>query len=349
MIGIKLHKKNSSIVMMSRVRLARNVMGYRFSNAAAPDELAKVFDACFKSLSKVRKFQDGEFVKMSEISEFGRGILIENRIASRELPSGSPASGVYYSKDMSVSAMINEEDHLRIQSVGKGQCLKSLWKTLNSVDNSVEKNLEYLFSAEVGYLTACPSNVGTGMRASLMMHLPALVMSEQIEKIIRGLNQLGMVARGADGEGSDSYGAFFQLSNQQTLGVSENDIIEKIIKFGDKLSDFEINARLKLFQETPIILADKFARALSILRNCKLIDTAEAMSHLSSIRLAADMGFIRGASKLIEDIDSTMLDIKPAHLQKKFNIRESEATERDKIRAAFLNQFATQIPEPKMI
>ncbi len=348
MIGIKMHKKNSSIVMTSRIRLARNVAGVRFPQAASPDEQSKILDTCFNALSKVAKFKGGEFVKMSEISEFGRGILIENRLASRELPYGSPASGVYYSSDFSVSAMINEEDHLRIQTVAKGQTLKTLWRTLNAVDTAVEKNIEYAFSSEFGYLTACPSNVGTGMRASLMIHLPALVIAGLMDKIIRGLNQLGMVARGADGEGSDSYGAFFQLSNQQTLGVSENDIIEKIIKFGEKLSEFEINARLKILQDTPIVLVDKFSRALAILKSCKLIDTAEAMSHLSVIRLAADMGFIKGASALIENIDAVMLDIKPAHLQKKFNIRESEAVERDKIRAAYLNQFASNIPEPKV-
>lgn len=348
MIDIKLHKENSSIIMTSRVRLARNMAGQRFANSATDDELTSIYNACFNAVSKARQFKGGETVRMSEISELGRGLLLEDRLISRELPSGSPTSGVFYSEDASMSAMINEEDHLRMQAIGDGLCLKALWRKLNALDDAIEKNLEYAYSADFGYLTACPTNVGTGMRASLMMHLPALALTEQMEKIARGLNQLGMVVRGADGEGSDSYGAFFQLSNQQTLGLSEDEIIQKIIKFGNKVCEFEINARLKLLQDSPIVLLDKISRAYAILSNCKLIDTGEAISHLSTIRLCADMGFIQNASTTIKMLDDLMLEIKPSHLQRKFNIRETDTQERDKIRAIFINDVVTSLPKLKI-
>lgn len=345
MIEPKIHKKNSAVIMTSRIRLARNLAGLRFSNAADSADLSRVFEKCAAALAKTRKFKGGTLVKMSEISDFGKGILLEERHATHELVRASEHAGVFISKDGTASAMINEEDHLRIQAVAKGQCLNAIWRVVNAIDDSVEADVEYAFGENIGYLTACPTNVGTGMRASLMMHLPALVISEQIEKIVRGLNQLGMVMRGANGEGSDSYGAFFQLSNQQTLGMSEGDIIKKIIKFGGKLVEFETNARLKLLQQNPIVLVDKFSRSIAILKNCKLIDTAEAISLLSNIRLAADMGFCKNPTSVIESVDAAMLDVQPSHLQQKFNIRESEAGERDAVRASFLNGFADKLPE----
>ena len=336
---LKIHRKNSAIIMTSRIRLARNLAHSHFANAASPEELSSIFEKCASALSKVPKFRGGRLVKMSEISEFGKGILVEERHATRELVGASDSAGVYISKDGATSAMINEEDHLRIQSVADGQRLSSIWRTVNAVDDAVEANLEYAYSDKFGYLTACPTNVGTGMRASVMMHLPALV---------SGLNQLGMVVRGANGEGSEPCGAFFQLSNQQTLGISEGDIIKKIAKFADKLVEFETNARLKMLQENPIVLVDKTERAIALLRHCKLVDTAEAVALLSNIRLAADMGFCKSPARIIEDIDRVILDIQPSHLQQKFNIRESEPAERDAVRAAYLNDFASFLPRFKI-
>ncbi len=348
MIDLKPHKKNSAIIVTSRIRLARNLAHSRFANSASPEELSAIFDKCVHALSKVRKFKDGRLVRMSEISDFGKGMLMEERHVTRELLMAADFAGVYISKDGKASAMINEEDHLRIQAVAEGQCLNSIWRTVNAIDDAVEETLEYAFNDRFGYLTACPTNVGTGMRASLMMHLPALSTTEQIEKIVRGLNQLGMVVRGANGEGSESYGAFFQLSNQQTLGMSEPDIISKILKFGGKLAEFETNARLKLMQQSPLVLVDKIERSATLLKHCRLIDTAEAVSLLSNVRLAADMGFCKSAGALIKSVDAAIVDIQPSHLQHKFNIRESEPSERDAVRASYLNAFAETLPDFKV-
>jgi len=343
-----MYAKNSAIIMTSRVRLARNVAGARFPNAASEADLSRVFDECAAALLKIKGAKRAMIARMSDLTEFWREMLIEDRIASRELPAAR-TSGVFYAPKSPVSAMINEEDHLRIQAIGKGECLADLWKDLDAADDAVEKNLEYSYSEQVGYLTACPTNTGTGMRASLMMHLPVLQMSGQMEKIVRGLNQLGMVVRGADGEGSDTFGAFFQLSNQQTLGLSEDEIVEKIVKFGNKLCEFEANARAKMLEEEPLLLSDKISRALALLRSCKLIDTEESISLLSTVRLAADMGFLKGAAQLVRDIDALMIQIKPSHLCEKFRCGENiPADERDKIRAAFVNAFAAAVPEPKI-
>ena len=318
--------------------MARNLAGHKFVNSATEKELLEICDVCQKALSEVRRFKDGEFFVIDKITEFNRSLLVGNRLASKELMEGGAGKGVYVTKDMTASAMINEEDHLRMQVLANGMALSSVWRSINALDNAVEERLEFDFSSNYGYLTACPTNVGTGMRASLMMHLPALVFSEQMDKVIRGVNQLGMVVRGSNGEGSESYGAIFQLSNQQTLGISEEEIVKKISKFGKKLVEFEINARKKLMNENPLLILDKVARAEAILKSCKLIDTAEAITCISNLRLAADMGLIKGNIFFIDTLDSLMRNIQPSHIQAVMKRYDATPDERDQMRAQYLNK-----------
>lgn len=331
-------RQNSRIAITSRIRLARNLAGHRFSNSASREEMLEIFHACATALEKVKKFKGGSFFNIAEISGFTRELLLEDRAISRELAENTGAKAVFVSKDKNTSAMINEEDHLRIQMISKGMSLTSIWRSINLLDDAIEERLEFAFSSNYGYLTACPTNVGTGMRASVMLHLPALVISEQMDKIVRGVNQLGMVVRGANGEGSDSYGAFFQLSNQQTLGISEVDIVKKITKFAKLISGFEINARKKLRQDNSIFLEDKIERARATLCACRLIDTAEATTCLSHLRMAVDMGMFDGGDALIDMLDELALKIRPSHLQAEFNSLDCTAPERDKMRAKFLNR-----------
>jgi len=335
---------NSAIFMMSRIRLARNLAGEKFSNAAGARQLEAIYRKCSDALVKVRRLKDGKVSRMEELTPFARDMLVEDRTVSKELADGGTGKGAFISKDGSAAVMINEEDHLRIQVIARGNALPALWRSVNALDDAIEEHVEYAFSADCGYQTACPTNVGTGMRASLMMHLPALVLTDQMDKIIRGVNQLGMVVRGANGEGSDSFGAIFQLSNQQTLGMTEADIVKKISRFGKKIAEFETNARLKLEQDKPLILADKFSRARAVLESCRMIDTAEAMSCLSNLRLASDMGFLGGA-ETIELIDSLFLDIQPSHLQLRFGIHDASPAERDALRASLLNSQARALPK----
>ncbi len=331
-------KKNSRIAITSRIRLARNLAGHKFANAASLDEMREILRVCADALGKTKKFKNAAYFNMSEISDFSRELLLEDRAISRELTENTEAKAAFVSKDKRTSAMINEEDHLRIQTMSEGLSLASIWRSINLLDDAIEEHLEFAFSSSYGYLTACPTNVGTGMRASVMLHLPALVMSEQMDKIVRGVNQLGMVVRGANGEGSDSYGSFFQLSNQQTLGISEGDIVKKITRFAKKLSEFEVNARQKLRQENPAVLADKIERARAVLCACRLVDTAEATMCLSHLRMAADMGLFEGGDALIDKLDKLILQIRPSHLQEFFNVFKCSALERDEMRAKFLNK-----------
>ena len=177
-----------------------------------------------------------------------------------------------------------------------------------------------------------------------MMHLPALALSDLMDKVVRGLNQLGICVRGASGEGSDSFGSFFQISNQQTLGLSEADIIKKMAKFVKKVAEFEINAREKLSYENPLLLEDKFSRAKALLASCRLIDTSEALATLSYIRFMADMSTDPRAGEFIEDIDAVAMSVKPAHLTASSGLRDADSQKRDALRASILNEFAKKIP-----
>lgn len=335
----------AGIAISSRIRLARNVAGEKFVNSADKGSLSRVFEICAGALSKTRKLKNGKLYKIADLPQNERLILLETRrISSDLLDTAVTERGLFLALDGSCGAMINEEDHLRIFGISKGLNFSSLWKSINALDDNIEEHIEYAFSNKYGYLTACPTNVGTGMRASLMMHLPALVFSDEMEKVIRGINQLGMTFRGAYGEGSESNGAIFQLSNQQTLGMQEEEIIKKISKFGKKIREFELDAREKLCQEDAPFLADKFLRAQKILECCRMIDTEEAMTHLSALRLAADMGRI-AREDAVEFIDALILAVQPAHLTKIFSI-EDDADKRDIVRANYLRKAMQNLPAP---
>ena len=338
-------RPNSAIFISTRVRLARNLAGRKFVNSLSFEELSDVLDFCEGALSGVRKLCDGRFFRMGEIPEAEREMLVEDRLASRELAENCRARGLFVSADRSCAVMVNEEDHLRIQAFAGGLNLAGALRAANSVDDGFEKTVKYAFSPAFGYLTACPTNAGTGLRASVMMHLPALALSDLMDKVVRGLGQLGICVRGASGEGSDSYGSFFQISNQQTLGLSESDIIKKISKFVKKVAEFEINARAKLSSETPLVLADKFARARAVLASCKLIDTAEAVSALSHVRLMADMSSSPKADGVIKAVDEAAATSMPSHLSARFGLAGADSGTRDELRAAMLNEFAKNLPE----
>jgi len=338
-----------SVIVSSRIRLARNFADECFPNSATDEVLEKIFEKSAKIISAVAKFKGGELVEMGSTPQNRRDYLVETRLISKDLAQAAAHTGVYISKDGSSSVMINEEDHLRIQVLAKGQKLSSLWRTLSRIDEGIESRAEFAFDEEYGYITSCPSNVGTGMRASLMMHLPGLVLSDRMEKIIRGVNQLGMVARGENGEGSEAIGSFFQISNQQTLGLTEEQIVAKIVRIGRKLRTFEVNARLTLKQKRPLFLADKLARAWGTLKFCEMLDSAEALSCISYLRLAADMGFIKGGKEVAESVlDPLITQIKPAHLQELMGLESPETDLRDTIRARFIKSALKNISEPDL-
>lgn len=335
-----------SVVISSRVRLARNLAGERFVNSADSQTLRRVYEVCVRALGAARRLKAGTLYRIDELSQSERMELFEERKISSDLLSADVSPrGLYLSADGMSGAMINEEDHLRIFVVGRRLCPASLWRAANALDDDIERGVEYAYSPKYGYLTACPTNVGTGIRVSVMMHLPALEMLSDMEKIVRGVNQLGMTFRGGYGEGSGSPGAFYQLSNQQTLGISEGEIVAKISKYAKKIREFELDARARLREDSPLLLADKILRAHAMLSVCRLIDTAEALGCLSSLRLAADMGM---AKIPIETIDALMVSIQPAHLAKLSGLEGDsfDPVARDCARADFLRRAVGSFPPP---
>jgi protein arginine kinase len=279
----------------------------------------------------------GITAEVEELSDLEKQILVERHLISREL-SGSPEkAGVVISKDQSVSVMINEEDHLRIQVIKSGYRFKQAWNSVNGIDSSLEDELDYAFSSQIGFLTASPTNVGTGMRASAMMHLPALVISSQMEKVVRAVNQLGIAVRGLFGEGSDASGSIFQISNQTTLGESEQEIIKRLSSVLRTIIDQEMNAREKISEKDPNKLFDKIGRAYGILQNSHLLTSSECMNLASLVRFGVDLEMFPEKTRNI--VDRMFIECQPGHIQHHAG-KAIDSNERDAFRSQYLrNQF----------
>ncbi len=328
----------TAIVLMTRIRLARNVARNSFPGWAKPAEREEILALCREAVAATPPMKRSVGFGIDELTELEKQILVERHLISRELSGTKVGAGAVISKDQSVSVMINEEDHLRIQVLRSGFQLKKAWTMINDLDSELEDRLDYAFSPSLGYLTACPTNLGTAMRASAMMHLPALVIASQMEKVVRAVNQLGMVVRGLFGEGSDASGSIFQISNQTTLGESEEEIIKRLGSVLNSIIEHELNARQKLLETDPGKLYDKIGRAFGILQNGHLLSTTEAMNLLSLIRLGADLGIFPDSQRCT--IDRLFIEAQPGHLQH-VHRGEFEPGQRDLLRAARLRgEFA---------
>lgn len=264
---------------------------------------------------------------------------------SRELSQEPEGAGVIISisRNQTCSIMINEEDHLRIQVLRNGLHLKRAWNFIDAVDNVIEQSVNYAYSKELGYLTACPTNVGTGLRASAMLHLPGLVISGQMDKVVRAVNQLGIAVRGIFGEGSDASGSFFQISNQQTLGETETGIIQRLRSVMSTIMEREEDAREIILEKDGPKFLDKIGRAYGILKHGRLISSSEAMNRLSLIRLAIDIGSI--GDKFRATVDPLFIECQPGHVQLKTN-KEIDPAQRDVLRATILRQKFCKVPQP---
>jgi protein arginine kinase len=244
-------------------------------------------------------------------------------------------------KGLGCSIMINEEDHMRIQMVRRGVDLENLWKNVDAIDTAIEEKLDYAFSDKFGYLTACPTNLGTGMRASAMMHLPGLCLAGHMEQVIRTVGELGLAVRGHFGEGTEATGSIFQISNQQTLGEDEGTIIRRLENVLSAVIEQELNAREKLLEEKGDKFLDKIGRARGILQNGHLLSSEEAMDHLSLIRLAADMGMIPASWRDVAD--RLLVETQPGHMQVRAG-EEIDPAKRDAIRAKIMREEFAQMP-----
>ena len=329
------------IVLSTRIRLARNLAGMPFPGWSDERKRRQVLDTCIKGLLRIPALSDGTALRLDDLSQLERQILVERHLISRELMNSKAASGVVISRDQGCSVMVNEEDHLRIQMVRAGMDLNGLWEAINGVDTQIEDVLDYAFSSELGYLTACPTNIGTGMRASAMMHLPGLVLAGHMDKVVRMVNQVGVAVRGLFGEGSDATGSIFQISNQQTLGESEPSILKRLDNVLEAIIEQELNARLKLLEDKPEKLWDKIGRARGILQNGHLLSSEEAMSLLSLMRLAVDLDLTPPDWRAV--IDRLLVEGQPGHMQ--FQAKsELASSRRDVLRARLMREHFAALP-----
>jgi protein arginine kinase len=327
------------IVLSTRIRLARNWSGEAFPGWADEPQRESILQRCFEKLTQLPSLKDGVFLQISDLTDLEKQVLVERRLVSRELIETTDGAGVLIAPAQGLALMVNEEDHLRIQGLHSGFNFIRTWDEVDALDSQIEDCLDYAFSDDYGYLTACPTNIGTGLRASAMLHLPGLVMRGHMEKVVRMVNQLGLAVRGSLGEGSEATGSIFQISNQQTLGESEQDILRRLINILHAIIEQENNARGVMLEKQPEVVFDKIGRALGILCNGHLISSQEAVNHLSLMRLAVDIGVFPAEKRAI--IDRMSMEAQPGHVQCSAQA-EIEPEERDKLRATrFREQFAT--------
>lgn len=324
------------IVISSRVRLARNVAGFVFHHRADEEQRRDIYDFVSERLERTDIGEHLWFLSLNRIEDLERQMLTERQLISKRLADDHDTGGVALTQDESLSIMINEEDHIRMQVLASGLQLEETYQSINRIDNIIEDKIDYAFSPKYGYLTACPTNVGTGIRVSVMLHLPALKMTGQIEKVFRAAKELKLAVRGLHGEGSEPLGDFYQLSNQTTLGKKESQIIEELVSMAvEPIVEYERRARDKLLSDRLVSLDDKIYRALGIVANARLISSDEVAYLLSVIRLGIHLERIKEVS--LHTVNEIFQLTQPAHLQHHF-AKELTANERDEARAQFIRE-----------
>jgi protein arginine kinase len=334
---------HNRIVMSSRVRLARNLKGFAFPGWAKKPERIRALEVIRPAVEGLPQMGDSFSETMDNLTALEKTLLVERHLISREHAAKNVGSGLVVNHEESLCVMINEEDHLRMQALRPGLQLRSAWLAIDQVDSALEKRLDYAFSTDLGYLTACPTNLGTGIRVSAMLHLPALVLSEQINQIIQAVNKLGLAVRGLYGEGTEAFGNVFQVSNQMTLGEAETDIVERLNKVLTQLIEHEENARGSLLEKKPKMVFNHIGRAYGTLANAHSITSKETMNLLSLMRLGIDLGMFPGAERAL--VDELFIVTQPAHLQKQFTEKLS-AEERDVLRADMLRDRLRTVSRP---
>lgn len=327
---------SSDIILTSRIRLARNIKNIPFPYLASDSQTEQVLKEVNNVVNSQKEvFSDYMNINLAQLSPLERQLCVEKHIISPQIAKDVRNSVVLLRKDEAVSIMINEEDHIRIQCLFPGLQLENTWEMADNIDDVLESGLEYAFNERLGYLTACPTNIGTGMRASLMMHLPGLVITKRINRILSALSQIGLAVRGLYGEGTEVIGNIIQISNQITLGQSEKEIIGNIYGIARQLMEQEETARQELLNEGREKLADRACRAYGILSNARIISSQETIQLLSDLRLGVDLGLTDNLDRKI--LNQLLIMIRPAFLQK-IEGKEFNAYERDICRAALIRE-----------
>ncbi|MGR3318877.1 MAG: protein arginine kinase [Candidatus Anammoxibacter sp.] len=324
---------DSDIVISTRIRLARNASRFPFLSKASNDDKKEIERLFHESISESDATKELSYINLDTSSDIDKMFLVERHVISKEHAEGEGERGVAFGKSETVSLMINEEDHLRIQVLHSGLELNDTWKTIEEIDNGLEKSISFAFSSRFGYLTACPTNVGTGMRVSVMLHLPALSLTKHIEKVFNAVSKLGLVVRGFYGEGTKIAGDLYQISNQFTLGKSEQEILEIIKGVIPRITGYERMARDALVSENKAQLEDRVWRSYGILKLARIVTSEEILHLVSQIRLGVNIGIINGID--LKSLNELFILTLPGHLQK-LEGRELDANQRDVIRASFV-------------
>src|SRR4249919_3468670 len=331
------------IVISSRVRLARNLQQRAFPGWAKKAERTQILELIKPRVEELPEMQDSFSELLQDLSALEKQVLVERHLISREHAAKSVGSAVIMNRRQTLSVMVNEEDHLRMQAIRSGLQLKSAFKLVDKTDSTLETKLDFAYDQRLGYLTACPTNVGTGMRASAMLHLPGLVLSDMINQVIQAVNKIGLAVRGLYGEGTEAMGNLFQISNQTTLGEKEEDIINRLTKVIETIIDKEHDARQTLLQRKPSTLCDQIGRAYGVLTYAHSMPSKEALDLLSVIKLGMDLGAFPEHLRL--QIDELFIDTQPAHLQKNSQ-QKLNAEERDYLRAQIIRDRLKVFPKP---
>jgi len=323
------------IVLSSRVRIARNLAEHLFPNRAELQERNVVRDEIRKAASAVNYFGDAAFFDMEVLTQLDKTALLERRLISSDLMDQKNGAGVLVGKNQSLDLMINEEDHIRMQSLLPGLDLIEAFRIVDQVDDQLQQKVEMAYSQEWGFLTCCPSNLGTGLRASLLIHLPALIRAKRVEPTIKDLESRGMLIRGFYGEGTEAVGDLFQISNRATLGRSELEIIESVEKIGRSLMEQELETRQYILKHAKKLTEDNVWRAYGVLSNARVLSTSEFLQLSSSLRLGFSLGIIN--SPTIKTLNRLLVLTQPAHLQIQLDT-EMSPQERDWERAKMVRE-----------
>jgi protein arginine kinase len=331
----------SDIVISSRVRLARNLAEFPFIRRCNEQDRQGIEKTFREAIQSVNEWKELISVDVAGLPTIDRQFLVERQLISRELADANGARCVFIDGNETYSLMINEEDHLRMQVMHSGFDLESAWQQANQMDNLLDQRVNFAFHERLGYLTACPTNVGTGLRVSVMLHLPALVITQQIEKVFRSLQKMGLAVRGLYGEGSQAMGDFYQISNQVTLGKSEEDLVKQVGEVIPVIIDYERQARSFLVKESRKDLHDRVSRAYGILCTAQQISSEETLHLLSSVRMGINLGLIQDLE--IPTINKLFIHTQPAHLQKLRGL-ELETQDRNVERALYLQSHLRKPP-----
>lgn len=327
----------ADIVISSRIRIARNLRGHPFPLLATSEQSGEVMERLLTvpESGRLNGIGDFETIRLSELSELERRVLVEKHLISPNLANESRSGAVILSRNESISIMVNEEDHLRIQCLSPGFQITEAWELASRIDDIFEEVADYAFDERSGYLTSCPTNVGTGIRASVMMHLPGLVLTQQINRILSAITQVGLAVRGIYGEGSEALGNLFQISNQITLGQSEREIIDNLHGVAKQIIDHERAARSRMLQESRIRLEDRVFRSYGILSHASIMDSKESAQRLSDVRLGIDLGLLHHVTP--KAMNELMVLTQPGFLQQNSG-EKLTAEQRDIRRAELIRQ-----------